>query len=127
MKTIVTGVKQLKAGESTGYGNDFVAKNDMTIIATIPVGYFEGMSRKLSNNGTVTVAETTCPIVGRISMNITTIEIPADVCVQIGTPVTVISNIASEVNSITSMAKKNGTVTYEIVVHIPAHLKRIVI
>jgi alanine racemase len=50
MKTIITGLKKLRAGESVGYSNTFVAKNDMTI-ATIPVGYYEGLDRRLSNAG----------------------------------------------------------------------------
>ena len=138
MKTIVTGVKKLKAGETTGYGNTFTAWKDTTI-ATIPVGYFEGLNRKLSNNGAViTLAGTTttdkssagknrvvCPIVGRVSMNITTIEIVSPI--RIGSPVIAISDTASDPNSIASIAKKSGTITYEIAAHIPAHLKRIVV
>lgn len=134
MKTIVTGMKKLKAGETTGYGNTFTAWKDATI-ATIPVGYFEGMNRKLSNNGAVTAMtdaglRVACPIVGRVSMNITTIEIPADgkgAKIHVGSPIIAISDIASDPNSIASIAKKSGTITYEIAAHIPAHLKRIVV
>jgi alanine racemase len=136
MKTIITGLKPLKAGETTGYGNSFTAWKDTTI-ATIPVGYFEGLNRKLSNNGSVIVVagpsgknHIVCPIVGRVSMNITTIEMPAGVNtsgIAIGTPVIAISNNQSDQNSLASIAKKAGTITYEIAVHIPAHLKRVVV
>jgi alanine racemase len=130
MKTIVTGIKLLKEGETTGYGNMFTAWRD-TRIATIPVGYFEGLNRKLSNNGSV-IAEsdgskstnTICPIVGRVSMNITTIEIPAGDQIEVGSSIIAISDRASDANSIASIAQKSGTITYEIAVHIPAHLKR---
>ncbi len=133
MKTIVTGLKKLKSSETTGYGNVFTAWKDTTI-ATIPVGYFEGLNRKLSNNGAViamtdTGGRVTCPIVGRVSMNITTIEIPAGDAsrIHVGSPVIAISDNVSDPNSIASIAKKSGTITYEIAVHIPAHLKRIVV
>ena len=144
MKTIITGIKPLKAGETTGYGNIFTAWKN-TSIATIPVGYFEGLNRKLSNNGALIVlargADTNesekdsssriiCPIVGRVSMNITTIEIPSqtkDKVIEIGSTVIAISNNPSDSNSIASIAKLSGTITYEIAVHIPEHLKRNVV
>jgi len=137
MKTIVTGVKKLKAGETTGYGNTFTAWKD-TSIATIPVGYFEGLNRKLSNNGAVIVlkndgSRAICPIVGRVSMNITTVEISTEEkastisAIRVGSSVIVISNTVTDPNSIASIAKKSSTITYEIAAHIPAHLKRIVV
>jgi alanine racemase len=140
MKTIITGVKKIEAGETVGYGKTFVAPRDMTI-ATIPVGYFEGLNRKLSSgagNGSVHVGENRllCPIIGRISMNITIIDVSgmfekraraAHSVAHIGMPVVAISNNADNPNSIATIAKKSGTITYEIAVHIPAHLKRVVL
>jgi alanine racemase len=134
MKTIVTGTKMLRAGETTGYGNIFTAWRDTTI-ATIPVGYFEGLNRKLSNNGSVIALtendlRVQCPIVGRVSMNITTIEIPnagKENPIRVGTKIIAISDVATDANSIASIAKKAGTISYEIAVHIPSGLKRIVV
>jgi alanine racemase len=136
MKTIITGVKKIKAGETVGYGKTFVAPRNM-IIATIPVGYFEGLNRKLSSgmgNGLVHVGENRllCPIIGRISMNITIIDVSGTFeknaqAAHIGMPVVAISNNADNPNSIAAIAKKSGTITYEIAVHIPAHLKRVVL
>jgi alanine racemase len=135
MKTIITDVKPLKAGETVGYGRTFKASTDMTV-ATIPVGYFEGLNRKLSNTGLIQVGpnRTLCPMVGRVSMNITSIDVSkivggvGDVSgVKIGDAVTVISNNATDPNSIVSIAKKCGTITYEIAVKIPEHLKRTVV
>lgn len=134
MKTIVTGVKQLKEGEAIGYGRTFKATTDMTI-ATVPVGYFEGVDRRLSSGpdaskiGQIQVGpnRTPCPIVGRVSMNITSVDISKTAGVKIGDTAVVISNNATNPNSIVSMAQKCCTITYEIVVKIPEHLKRVVV
>jgi len=137
MKTIITGIKDLKEGESVGYGNTFKAPMNMKI-ATIPIGYFEGMDRRLSHSNTdensisggsvlVGAKRTTCPIVGRVSMNITSIDITNASEVKVGDDVVAISNNPTDANSIVNMAKKCQTISYEIAVHIPAHLKRVVV
>ena len=134
MKTLITGIKMLMRGETVGYGNTFKAEKDMCI-ATIPVGYYEGLDRRLSNNGAVQVETAAgkrviCPIIGRISMNITTIDASAlpGICgLHMNMPVTVISNNPADPNSIASLAKRCGTITYEIAVKIPPHLKRVIV
>ncbi|MFA6554144.1 MAG: alanine racemase [Candidatus Paceibacterota bacterium] len=131
MKTIITGIKKLRQGETIGYNNTFKAERDMTV-ATIPVGYFEGVDRKLSNIGAIEVVhgstnqKTICPIIGRVSMNITSIDISGISDVSIGTEVIVISNNPSNKNSIQSISKLCGTIEYERAVHIPEHLKRVI-
>ncbi|MDO8579773.1 MAG: alanine racemase [bacterium] len=126
MKTILTGVKKLNRDETTGYGNTFKATKNMTV-ATVPVGYSEGLDRRLSNNGTVQVGvhKIPCPIIGRVSMNMITIDVSSVENPIVGTEVTVISDNASDPNSIQSIAKNCKTNTHEIVVKIPAHLKRV--
>lgn len=125
MKSIITGVKKLKRDESVGYSNSFKAEKEM-LVATIPVGYYEGVDRRLSNNGVVLVGKDRipCPIIGRVSMNITTIDVTNISNVKMGTEVTVISNISGDQNSIGMMARKCNTITYDIAVHIPAHIRR---
>jgi alanine racemase len=136
MKTIVTGVKRLKEGETVGYDRTFKATTDMTI-ATVPVGYFEGVDRRLSSgpdgapNGFIQIEpkhvgskRVPCPIVGRVSMNITSVDATG---IKIGDTAIVISNNTADPNSIVSMAQKCGTISYEVAVKIPAHLKRVVV
>ena len=128
MKTIITGIKKLKIGETVGYSNTFTAMKEM-IIATVPVGYFEGVDRRLSNCGIILVGPENipCPIIGRVSMNITTIDISNVIGVNVGTAVTIISNDPDQPNSIEKIAEKCNTITYDIAVKIPAQLKRAVI
>jgi alanine racemase len=124
MKTIITGIKKLKAGESTGYGHTFTAEKDMSI-ALIPVGYYEGLDRRLSNKGFVKIKNTFCPIIGRVSMNITIIDISNIDSVKLEDEIIVMSNIKEDKNSIENIAKDCGTISYEIVVKIPGQLRRV--
>lgn len=126
MKTVITGIKKINKGEFIGYNNTFTAERDMRI-ATIPVGYNEGVDRRLSNIGYVKIREKFCSIIGRVSMNITTIDVSEIQDIKIGDEVIVISSKKLDQNSIENIAKKCSTIPYEISVHIPQHLKRIVI
>jgi alanine racemase len=127
MKTIITGIKHIKEGEVVGYGKTFTADKDMTI-ATIPVGYYEGLDRRLSNRGIILAGSERrpCKILGRVSMNITTIDITG-MQVEINTPVVVISKNTKDPNSIIEIAQTIDTISYEVAVKIPAHLKRVVV
>lgn len=132
MSTIITSVRRIKKGDTVGYSRTFTAPTDMTL-ATVPVGYFEGIDRRLSNNGSFQVqtslsaAPVACPIIGRVSMNITSIDVSGVPDVAVGTPVTVISRDASAPNSVREFARRCGTIDYETAVRIPLHLKRVVI
>jgi alanine racemase len=128
MKTIITGIKNLRTNETIGYGNTFKADHDVTV-ATIPVGYYEGINRGLSNVGAINVGPNRieCPIVGRVSMNISSIDISAVKEAAIGMEVVVIGNNPASRNSIQSIAKLCKMLSYEIAVYIPEHLKRVVV
>lgn len=149
MKTIVSGVKTIKKGDLVGYSGTFVAPHDMTI-ATIPAGYFEGIDRGLSSKGFVEVVGTSnsailfaplptlCPIIGRVSMNITTFDATdiaknnsdkktAHTSIRRGDTVIVISDDPSKPNSIEQIARLVGTIPYTIAIHIPGHLRRVIV
>ena len=74
METVLSGIKKIRKGDKVGYNVTFEAPSDMTI-ATIPAGYYEGIDRRLSNKGIVKVGNTWCPIIGRVSMNISSIDV----------------------------------------------------
>lgn len=126
LQSYVVGVKQLKAGESVGYSHTFTASKDMQI-AVLPLGYFEGVDRRLSNLGFVKIKGTECAILGRVSMNITTCDVSKVSNVKFLDPVTVISLNPKDLNSVENIAKLCQTIPYEILVHIPQHLRRMVI
>lgn len=126
MKTVISSVKDIDRGESVGYNCTFTATKPMKI-ATIPVGYYEAFDRRLSNIGFVKINNQFAPIIGKISMNIATIDITDTPNVNIGTEVTVISNEQRDKNSVISMAKLSNTIIYELLIHIPQHLKRVIV
>lgn len=126
MSSIISAVKNINAGEYVGYNITFKAEKPMKI-ATVPAGYFEGVDRRLSNVGVFTVGGKECPIVGRVSMNITTIDVSAVPEVKMGDRAVIISADAKAGNSIENISRQIGAIAYENLVHIPAHLKRVVV
>lgn len=126
MHSVVTGIKNLLPGESIGYNCTFTAQRPMRV-ATIPVGYFEGIDRRLSNAGSVSVNDRQCAIVGRVSMNITSIDVSDSGRVALGTSVVVFSDDAQAPNSLKNLADLCGTTPLELLVHIPQHLRRVVV
>lgn len=124
MKTVLSSVKPVKKGGHVGYNATYTAEKDMCV-ATVPVGYFEGVDRRLSNRGSFKIGNTFCPIVGRVSMNITSIDVSEVPHVKMGDSVTIMSAQAGDENSVIHSAKKAGVIPWEILVHIPQHLKRV--
>ncbi len=126
VRSVLSSIKELHSGESVGYGQTFITKQPMTI-ATVPVGYFEGVDRRLSNKGCYLVKYQTCPIIGLVSMNTSSIDVSRVSNPKLGDPVIVISSQRNDPNSIENMAKNAGTLAHELLVHIPQHLRRTVI
>lgn len=70
----VLQVRDVSAGESVGYGATYVAPADMQV-ATLGIGYADGLPRSLSNRGEVWIGGARCPIVGRVSMDLTLVDV----------------------------------------------------
>lgn len=126
MHTVLTGVKDLAEEENVGYNITYTAKTKLRI-ATVPVGYFEGVDRRLSNRGVMMVGDVACPIIGRVSMNISTIDVSDVTGAQLEAPVVVFSDKKEDPNSVAHVAALCDTTPLEILVHIPQHLRRIVV
>ena len=129
LRSIIGELRTISAGESVGYNATYTAFRE-TKVATIPAGYFEGIDRRLSNKGQVSVRGVLCPIIGRVSMNMTAIDVTEVPQVSIGDTVTLISRDLSLANSVPQIAKAIGNEEYReseyvVLVHIPQHLKRV--
>ncbi len=119
--------KWLKKGESCGYGRTFVAKKP-TRIALLPVGYADGIDRRLSNEGFVSFDERRITkIVGRVSMDLTAIDITAFPDIGTGSSVVIISNDRKMPNSVEAVAKRLNTIPYEISCAIGNRVQRILV
>ena len=126
VRSILSSVKSIPAGEYVGYNATHRAER-ATKIATIPVGYYEGIDRRLSSKGVVELRGVLCPIIGRVSMNVTTIDVSATTEARLSDEVVIISNDPHAPNSITAIAKACGTIPYEIMVHLPKDIRRTVV
>jgi len=126
VQSLISSLKTVKAGESIGYNATYQSKQD-AVIAAVPMGYFEGVDRRLSNCGFFKVKESFCPIVGRVSMNITSIDVSSISNIKLDDPVIIISDNKEDKNSVENIAKTTQTIPWEILVHISQHLRRIII
>lgn len=126
MKSIISSIRTLKQGEEIGYNATFKAQHEIKT-ATVPVGYTEGLDRRLSNKGAMIVNGKTCPILGRVSMNMSSIDISNVSDARLEQPVLAISKNPGDPNSPENMAQICNSIVYEILVKIPASLKRTVI
>jgi alanine racemase len=113
-KTRITAVRDLAAGEAIGYNGIFVAERPMRI-ALLPVGYADGLRRELSCSnsrcgGWVMIVGRRAPIVGRISMNLTTVDVTDLENVEVGDEVIVLG----EGITADDHARLAHTISYEI-------------
>lgn len=121
----ISQIKILKKGESIGYDGTYKAKKD-TIIGVLPIGYYDGVDRGLSNKSFVKINSNFCPIIGRVSMNITTIDIN-HTNAKVGDEIMVYSDNPKDKNSIENTAKICKKIPYEILVNLADSTRRVVV
>jgi alanine racemase len=120
LKTSVTQVREIKAGESVGYNRAGKVERD-SLIATIPMGYADGFRRSLGlGNGQVHINGNLYPVIGKVCMDMTMIDITGS-NIQEGDEVI----IFGPEYSVEEMAKKCGTISYEILTGISPRVKRV--
>lgn len=124
METVIGSLKPVSADAYVGYNCTYRVKG-ARMLAVIPAGYYEGIDRRLSNVGSLTISGAIVPIVGRVSMNITMVDVTELPDAKRDDMVTIISDNPEDPNSIENIAKLCKTISYEILVHIPGHLKRV--
>ncbi len=123
----IAQIKAVEVGAEVGYGGTYRAKQKETL-AILPLGYNEGLSRSLSNQGVVTLAgQGVCQIVGNISMNMTTIRLPRGSRTQLGDPVTIISRNSSDPNSLGRHAQIINEIDYTLLTGLHPSIRRRII
>jgi alanine racemase len=120
----VAAVKRAQAGDSVGYGRRFVADHD-TWIATLPIGYGDGVRRALTNNCDVLVGGRRYPLVGTVSMDNITIDLGTETSVRHGDLATLIGCDGAERQTAEDIAHRLGTLNYEIVCGISPRVPRV--
>ncbi len=127
LHSTVVFVKKMRAGNSISYGRTFTLKRD-SVIATLPIGYADGVPRSLSNKGQVLLRGKRCPIVGRVTMDQIMIDV-TDVQAQggalnVGESVILIGRQGNDEITAREWAAWAGTVPYEIFCGISARVPR---
>jgi len=120
LKSIISQIRTIDAGESVGYGRRFIATKT-TKIATIPIGYADGISRHWGNGvGYITVNNQKATIVGSVCMDMLMVDV-SDITCSEGDSVV----IFGENPTVIYMAEKLETIPYEILTSISQRVKRV--
>ena len=120
LKSVISQIRTIQKGESVGYGRKFIA-TEATTIATIPIGYADGISRAWGNGlGYVTIKNKKAPIVGSICMDMLMVDVTAIACKEGDTVIVFGKN-----PTVSYMASQLHTIPYEILTSISQRVKRV--
>lgn len=122
-KSVVSMVKTVHRGETLGYGRTFEVERESRI-ATVATGYADGLNRLLSNRGFVMIDGQKAPIVGRICMDQTLVDVTDIPNVKMGSVVTIIGKSGDLIYTADDMADELGTIGYEVMCNITKRVQR---
>jgi alanine racemase len=123
LRSYIADVKRFRAGDSAGYGRTWKATAE-TSVGVLPLGYGDGVRRGLSNNAEVLVGGRRCPLVGTVSMDNVTMDLGPDSDVEPGAEAVLIGSQGSEKILAEELARRLGTINYEITCGISARVPR---
>jgi alanine racemase len=124
LKTRIVFIKEAPAGRSISYGRTYITQKD-TKIATLPIGYADGFDRNLSNKAEVLVRGRRAPVIGKITMDQTMIDVGHIRGVRVGDEVVLIGRQGREEIRTEKLARLAGTIAYETVCSISNRVPRI--
>ena len=122
-KTRVLSLRKMPANQALGYGGTYVTSAP-SIIAVLPVGYADGLNRQLSSRGRVIVRERHAPIVGRISMDLTLVDVTDIPGIAVGDEVVLLGSSNELSVDALEHAKLANTTPYEILCCISKRVPR---
>lgn len=127
LKARVASVRTLYPMESAGYGMAFTAQRKMRI-AALAIGYADGLPRSLSNGvGSVLIHGHKAPILGRVCMDQTIVDVSSIPDVQTGDIATIIGSCGEQTIHAADLAEQTGSITNEVLSRLGARLERIVV
>lgn len=122
LRSAIAHLKNVPKGETLGYGRTFMTVRD-SVIATVPIGYADGYPRAVSNKGKVIIKGGFAPVVGRVSMDWTIVDV-TDIPAGIGDEVTLIGREGSLSIAAEDIAQWAGTISYEITCGVSQRVER---
>jgi alanine racemase len=123
LRSYVAAVKPMAAGDSAGYGRRFVAVSP-THVATLPIGYGDGVRRGLTNNADVLLGGVRRPLVGTVSMDNVTVEVGSPATTAVGDAAVLIGAQGGERITAEEVAQRLGTINYEVTCGLLARVPR---
>jgi alanine racemase len=125
-KSKVMSLKHVKTGEFIGYGISYLANTDMTV-ASVPVGYYHGYSRRLSNRGRVLIHGARVGVVGMVNMNMMLVDVSNLENVRKGDEVVLIGEQDDQEISVSSFGEFSVQLNYELLTRLPQNIPRRVV
>lgn len=122
----LVGLSDVPAGTTVGYNQTWTAARP-TRVGLLPVGYADGYPRCLSNKGVVIVNNRPAPVIGRVSMDLTTIDLTAHPHITLGDEVTLLDSDPLSPASVYQIARVADTIPYEIFSRIGPRVKRVAV
>ena len=123
IKTKVLSVRSLPAGTPVSYGRTFVTKRDSRI-AVVSLGYADGYNRLFSNNAEMLVGGRRVPVVGRVCMDLTMLDVTEAGHVSEGDEVVVLGSQNGQVITATELSRRIGTIPYEVLTSLGSRSRR---
>lgn len=128
LRTEIMAIRSLEEGDPVGYDATYRCTRP-TRVATVPVGYGDGLPRELSNRGFMLVRGERCPIIGRVSMDLTTLDVTHVQGVSLGDEVIALGTQTYEgktsVLSADEVAKLAGTISYDVLISLSRRVPRV--
>ncbi|OGB99806.1 MAG: alanine racemase [candidate division NC10 bacterium RIFCSPLOWO2_12_FULL_66_18] len=124
LRTAISQIQDVAQGESVSYGRTFVAPRDLRV-ATLPVGYADGCGRLLSNRGRVLIRGQRVPIVGRVCMDMTMVDVSGFPDVRVGDEAVLIGRQGADEITADEVAELQGTISYEVLCRIGPRVPRV--
>ena len=124
MSETLSFVNSVSKGRSISYGRTYITNKD-TKIATIPVGYGDGYSRYLSSKGSILIKGKRSPIVGRVCMDMTMVDVGDFKDIKAGEDAILIGTQGKESITVEEIANLTNTIPYEVVCNIGRRVPRI--
>jgi alanine racemase len=123
LKTRILSIKNVPPGSAISYNRTFIAKRQ-SLVATIPIGYGDGVPFGLSGNGEALVGGRRVPIRGRVCMDLTILDVTEVEGVREGDEVVIIGTQGEESITVEELAEKAGTIPYEVLTGISSRVER---
>ncbi|HXR39310.1 MAG TPA: alanine racemase [Terracidiphilus sp.] len=125
-KTRIVGVRSVPAGAQVGYNGTFVATEPLRL-ALLPVGYADGLDRRVGNRFSLLVRGERAPLVGRISMDLAVLDVTEIDGVDAGDEVVILGRQGSQTITAYEHAKATGTIPWEVFTRIGARVRRVLV